>query len=61
VHADFRCVEGGITSPISSCTGTVARGNRINTSTLGRKSFKLSATDKQGNKASKTVHYTVVR
>jgi CSLREA domain-containing protein len=61
VHADFRCVEGGVTSPISSCTGIVARGNRIDTSTLGRKSFKVSATDKQGNKASKTVRYTVVR
>jgi CSLREA domain-containing protein len=61
VHADFRCVEGGISSPIDSCKGTVKRGLRINTSTLGRKSFKVSATDKQGNKASKTVHYTVVR
>jgi hypothetical protein len=61
VHADFRCVEGGITSPIDSCKGTVARGHRINMSTLGRKSFKVSATDKQGNTASKTVNYTVIR
>jgi hypothetical protein len=61
VHADFRCVEGGITSPIQTCAGTVTRGHRINTSTLGRKSFKVSATDKQGNTASKTVNYTVIR
>lgn len=61
VHAYFRCAEGGITSAIATCKGTVDNGKRINTSTLGKKDFKVTATDKEGNAASKTVHYTVVR
>ena len=64
VLAFFICREGTAPpapSPIKSCIGTVANGKRVNTSSLGRKSFKVTATDKEGNKASKTVHYTVVR
>ena len=64
VLAFFICREGTAPpapSPIKSCIGTVANGKLVNTSSLGRKSFKVTATDKAGNKASKTVHYTVVR
>lgn len=64
VLAFFICREGTAApapSPIKSCIGTVANGKRVNTSSPGRKSFKVTATDKEGNKASRTVHYTVVR
>jgi hypothetical protein len=64
VAAFFICSEGGVSSPlitpIKSCKGTVANGHRIDTATLGRKSFKVTSVDLSGNKASKTVHYTVV-
>jgi hypothetical protein len=64
VLAFFICREGTAPpapSPIKSCIGTVANGKRVNTSSLGRKSFKVTATDKEGNMASKTIYYTVVR
>jgi hypothetical protein len=59
VLAGFRCSEGGITSPIATCNGTVADGQPINTASLGTKSFTVTATDKAGTQRSKTVHYTV--
>jgi hypothetical protein len=64
VQAFYVCREGTnppAPSPIASCKGTVPNGRRINTRTLGRKSFTVTAKDKAGNKTSKTVHYTVVR
>lgn len=64
VKASYQCTEGGINalaSAIATCTGTVADGKRINTSKLGKHSFKVTATDLQGNTKTKTVHYTVVK
>lgn len=65
VMAFFVCSEGGITdpqiTPIASCKGTVANGKRINTSTLGGKSFTVTAKDKAGTKTTKSVHYRVIR
>jgi hypothetical protein len=59
VLAAFKCSEGGITSPITTCKGTVANGQPFNTSTLGTKSFTVTATDKSGHTVSKTIQYTV--
>jgi hypothetical protein len=65
VKANYRCSEGGVSdpsqSPIASCTGPVATGHRIDTSSLGTKSFTVTAIDKQGNTTMKTVHYTVTK
>jgi CSLREA domain-containing protein len=65
VLAEYHCNEGGITPPIPSaiatCTGTVPNGHRINTSSLGTKTFKVTSTDLQGNTKTKTVHYKVVK
>jgi hypothetical protein len=59
VLAAYRCGEGGITSPIATCNGTVANGQPIDTSSTGTKSFTVTATDKAGNQTTKTVKYTV--
>ncbi len=65
VLADYRCTEGGSSTtpitPIASCNGTVFTGSRINTRTLGRKTFTVTARDLAGNKTVKTIHYTVVK
>jgi hypothetical protein len=39
----------------------VANGHRIDTSSLGTKSFTVTATDKQGNTTTKTVHYKITK
>lgn len=59
VVAAFRCTEGGVSSPIASCQGTVPNGHPINTATAGTHSFTVSATDRTGQHIAKTVHYTV--
>jgi CSLREA domain-containing protein len=57
--AAYRCSEGGIKSPIRACSGTVTNGQPIDTSSPGTHSFTVTATDKAGNQATKTIHYTV--
>jgi hypothetical protein len=59
VTASYSCSEPFGPAKIVSCKGPVADGHRINTSKPGRRSFTVSARDKAGNKASRTVHYTV--
>jgi hypothetical protein len=59
VLAAYGCSEGGITSPIATCTGTVANGQPIDTSSTGAKTFTVAATDKAGNHTTTTVNYTV--
>lgn len=59
VHAAFACSEDGVGGLIASCVGTVKRGQLIDTSKPGTKHFTVTATDKAGNRVSKTVHYTV--
>ncbi len=61
VLASFTCTEGQHRSPIATCTGTVPNGLPIDTRTLGKKTFTVTARDKAGNVTTKTVHYTVVR
>ena len=56
--AAFGCADGG--SGLATCTGTVANGAAIDTSSVGTKSFVVTATDAVGNISSTTVSYTVV-
>ncbi|MGE4426196.1 MAG: FG-GAP repeat domain-containing protein [Solirubrobacteraceae bacterium] len=59
VNADFACADEAGGSGIDTCVGTVDDGDPIDTATLGPKSFKVTAEDKAGNTASKTVIYTI--
>jgi hypothetical protein len=45
---------------MKSCTGTVATGAKINTATVGPKTFAVTATDVAGNTTTVTNAYTVV-
>ncbi len=60
VTARFSCSEAGSTSEIAACTGTVAHGDPIDTTTPGNETFTVTATDTSGNSATKTVHYAVL-
>ena len=44
---------------LATCTGTVANGAAIDTSSMGTKSFVVTASDAVGNTSSTTVSYTV--
>jgi len=55
--AAFGCVDGG--SGLATCTGTVANGAAIDTSSKDTKSFVVTASDAVGNTSSTTVFYTV--
>ncbi len=59
VPAAFACDDGSGVG-VASCVGTVANGAPINTSSLGAKTFTVTATDLEGKVGSKTVTYTVV-
>jgi hypothetical protein len=56
VPASYACSDTG---GVKSCVGTVASGAAIDTSTLGARSFTVTATDISGNTATKTVSYNV--
>lgn len=58
VAASYFCTPHELSS-LSKCSGTVAFGAAIATSTLGRHSFTVEAEDSQGGTSSKTVTYTV--
>jgi hypothetical protein len=60
VLAGFSCADGASGPGISSCIGTVAKGRPINTSTPGRRAFKVTATSLNGLVTTKTVTYTVL-
>jgi sugar lactone lactonase YvrE len=57
VNASYSCSDA--TSGVASCSGTVASGSPINTSTTGSMSFTVTATDRAGNPASTASSYTV--
>lgn len=57
VIANYSCKDDG--SGIASCVGTVADGAALNTSTLGTKTFTVTATDLAGNTVTKSVTYVV--
>jgi uncharacterized UPF0146 family protein len=60
VSADYSCSDETGGSGMDTCIGTLAKGDLIDTSTLGSYSFSVTATDKDGNSLQKTVNYTVV-
>jgi hypothetical protein len=60
VAASYSCADEDGGSGLASCTGTVANGAAIDTSSVGEKSFTVNATDNAGNPASQTVTYRVV-
>ncbi|WP_040337214.1 PxKF domain-containing protein [Candidatus Blastococcus massiliensis] len=59
VEASFSCSDAG-GSDVDSCVGTVADGTVIDTSTVGTKTFTVTATDGAGNTTTVTREYTVV-
>jgi fibronectin type 3 domain-containing protein len=59
VHADYSCLDVQPGSGVQSCTGPVAAGAAIDTSTPGPHTFTVTGTDNVGNHDSRTVHYTV--
>jgi DNA-binding beta-propeller fold protein YncE len=58
VEADFACDDQG-PSGLADCTGTVAAGERIDTSALGEHEFEVVARDGAGNVARVVHAYTV--
>jgi hypothetical protein len=56
-NAAYTCADSG--SGIDTCAGDVANGARIDTATPGAHTFTVTATDRGGNPATETVHYTV--
>jgi hypothetical protein len=59
VAADFSCDDQG-GSGLASCVGDAADGAGIDTSTLGDKSFSVTATDGSGNQTTVSHSYRVV-
>ena len=57
VAAAYSCSDGG--SGIAACTGTVAAGAPVDTSSAGVHSFTVDATDLVGNHSQQVASYTV--
>lgn len=58
VLAAYSCADPN-GSGIQSCTGTAANGAAIDTSSVGAKTFTVTAVDSDGNETTKTVNFTV--
>jgi len=59
VRAEFSCSDAG-GSQVDTCVGTVGSGEHVDTSTVGEKTFTVTATDRAGNAFTTTRSYTVV-
>jgi hypothetical protein len=59
VTADYSCADETGGSGLASCTGSVANGSQLNTSTTGRHTYTVNAADKARNTTIKTIAYTV--
>jgi hypothetical protein len=57
VASAYSCSDGG--SGVASCSGPVANGAGIDTSSVGSKTFTVIATDNVGNASSQSAGYTV--
>lgn len=62
VDASYSCQEGAYGPGIATggCSGTVAAGSAIDTSTAGSHSFSVTATSNDGQTTKQTISYTVV-
>jgi TolB protein len=60
VQVSFRCTDQPYGSGVASCTSTLPPGDRADTSTVGRKTFTVFATDGAGNRSSRDGYYDVV-
>ena len=60
VLASYDCQDGAGGPGISSCAGPVADGRPIDTSAVGRHSFTVAASSKDGETSAGTVSYTVL-
>ena len=58
VNAAYTCADTG-GSGVAACSGTVASGSAIDTSSVGPKTFTVTVTDNAGNQGSAQVGYTV--
>lgn len=58
VQVSFTCADDG-GSGVASCDGTVADGAMLDTSSRGRKTFTVTATDAAGNRRTASVSYLV--
>ncbi len=57
VAASYVC--GDARSGLASCVGSVANGSALDTSSVGTRTFSVTATDLAGNALTRTVSYTV--
>jgi hypothetical protein len=57
VPAAYSCADGG--SGVATCSGNVAVGAPIDTSSAGTKTFTVNATDQVGNASSASVSYVI--
>ena len=57
--ADYDCFDEAAGSGVASCTGDVADGAALDTSSPGVYTFTVTATDAAGNSASTTASYTI--
>jgi Tol biopolymer transport system component len=60
VLADYTCADQTGGSGLASCAGPVAAGAAIDTSSVGDKTFAITATDRAGNVAHASRSYSVV-
>jgi hypothetical protein len=57
VAATYSCSDEG--AGVATCAGSVANGSAIDTTTVGAKSFTVTATDAVGDPSTQSVTYTV--
>jgi hypothetical protein len=57
VPTQYSCSDAG--SGLATCSAPVASGAQLDTSSVGRKTFLVSASDKAGNQSTRSVVYSV--
>lgn len=57
IAANYSCTDGG--SGVATCSGPVASGDNLNTSSVGAQNFAVNASDKVGNTATSSAGYSV--
>jgi hypothetical protein len=59
VLASYSCRDGSDAPGLTSCSGTVASGARIDTSQTGTHTFTVTGTSRSGESTLRTLHYVV--